>query len=112
MSKKFYLKGTDEELKFGDMIELDMTEEKKGETIHHHVECKFLPELVDLLLESDVIEERKPKKKKFKRIPDSLNEEELVNLIMGNLVSLHEMWDDMDDRLSVLEGKLADKKKK
>ena len=107
MSKKYYLKGTDEELKFGDKIELDMAKEKKGKTIHHHVECRFLPELVDLLLESDVIEQRETKHK-----PKGLSDEELVNCILVNLTALNEIITDLDERLTKIEGIIADKKKK
>lgn len=57
--KKYFMKGTDDELKFGDMIELDFTKEgKDGHVKHHHMECKFLPEFLEMLLENDIIEER------------------------------------------------------
>lgn len=53
------MKGTDDVLEFGDMIKLDLTKDMpNGNVKHQHFECKFLPELVDLLLEEDVIEER------------------------------------------------------
>lgn len=56
--KKYFMKGTDDVLEFGDMIELDLTKDlPNGKVNHHHFECKFLPELVDLLLEEEVIEE-------------------------------------------------------
>lgn len=55
--KKYFMKGTDNELQFGDMIELDLSKDlPDGHTKHHHLECKFLPELVPLLLEDDIIE--------------------------------------------------------
>lgn len=57
--KKYFMKGTEEELQFGDVIELDLTKEmENGHTKHHHLECKFVPELLPLLLESEVIEVR------------------------------------------------------
>ncbi len=56
--KKYFMKGTDDVLEFGDMIELDLTKDlPNGKVNHHHFDCKFIPELVDMLLESDIIEE-------------------------------------------------------
>lgn len=50
---------TAEELKFGDMIVLDLSHDmENGHTKHHHLECKFIPELVPILLEEGVIVEK------------------------------------------------------
>lgn len=54
--KKYFMTGTDEEIQFGEMIELDFTKDSKNGVTHHHMECKFIPELVDMLLENDIIE--------------------------------------------------------
>lgn len=57
--KKYFMKGTDDEIQFGDMIELDLTKDlPDGKVQHHHLECKFIPELVPLLLEEGVVEEK------------------------------------------------------
>ena len=58
MKKKYFMKGTDDELQFGDIIELDLVGEEDGVTKHSHVELEFLPEFVDELLEDEVIEEK------------------------------------------------------
>lgn len=56
---------TAEELEFGDMIVLDLSEDmKNGHTKHHHLECKFIPELVPILLEEGVIVEKEIKEDK------------------------------------------------
>lgn len=56
---------TAEELKFGDMIVLDLSEDmKNGHTKYHHLECKFIPELVPILLEEGVIVEKEIKEDK------------------------------------------------
>lgn len=56
--KKYFMKGTEDEVQFGDMIELDLTEDmENGHVRHHHLDCKFIPDLVPLLLEQDIIEE-------------------------------------------------------
>ena len=50
---------TAEELEFGDMIVLDLSHDmENGHTKHHHLECKFMPELVPILLEEGIIEEK------------------------------------------------------
>lgn len=57
--KKYFLKDSNEELKFGDIIELDFTKDmKNGNTHHHHLECKFIPNLIPLLLKQEVIVEK------------------------------------------------------
>lgn len=54
---KYYMFGTDDEVQFGDHIEVNFTEDTdKGTTKHYHFDCKFLPELVPMLLEHEVIE--------------------------------------------------------
>lgn len=56
--KKYFMKGTSDEVKFGDMIVLDLTEDKEdGKVLHHHLDCKFVPDLIPMLLEQEVIEE-------------------------------------------------------
>lgn len=53
---------TAEELKFGDMIVLDLSHDMEdGHTKHHHLECKFMPELVPILLEEGIIKEEEVK---------------------------------------------------
>jgi hypothetical protein len=60
--KKYFMQETAEELEFGDMIVLDLSEDmKNGHTKHHHLECKFMPELVPILLEEGVIVEKEVK---------------------------------------------------
>lgn len=56
--KKYFMQGTADELEFGDKIELDLTKDMpNGKVQHHHLDCKFVPELVDMLLEDGIIEE-------------------------------------------------------
>lgn len=70
---------TAEELKFGDMIVLDLSHDmKNGHTKHYHLECKFIPELVPILLEEGVIVEKEVKDEKPL---DSLDNDALINLV-------------------------------
>lgn len=55
--KKYFMKDTEDELQFGDMVEVDLTEDMPdGGVKHKHLECKFIPELVDMLVEHDIID--------------------------------------------------------
>lgn len=55
--KKYFMKNTEDELQFGDIIELDFTKDMPdGNVKHKHLECKFFPELIPMLLEEDIIE--------------------------------------------------------
>lgn len=90
--KKYFMTGTDDELKFGDMVELDFTREnEKGNTVHHHMEVKFIPELVDMLLENGVIE-----------VEDDGNEEESWDAC-PELEELSEAFDEMLEDFENLE---------
>lgn len=63
--KKYFLRETAEELEFGDMIVLDLSHDmENGHTKHHHLECKFMPELVPILLEEGIIKEKEVKEEK------------------------------------------------
>lgn len=90
--KKYFMTGTDDELQFGDMIELDFTREnEKGNTVHHHMDVKFIPELVDMLLENGVIE-----------VEDDENEEESWDAC-PELEELSEAFDEMLEDFENLE---------
>lgn len=66
------MKSSGEELKFGDVIELDLTKETAdGHTCHHHLECKFIPELIPLLIEKEIIEIKKVEDEESKDMDNS-----------------------------------------
>ena len=55
--KRYFMKGTGDEIQFGDIIKLDLTKEtSRGTVKHRHLEVEFLPGIVDYLVEEDVIE--------------------------------------------------------
>lgn len=87
------MKGTDKEIQFGDMIEVDLTRNlPDGGVKYHHLECKFLPDLVSLLLDNNVIEEK------------GTDEEEETNMdvcpVMEELIRANE---DLELRIENLE---------
>lgn len=78
--KKFFMAGTDDEVQFGDMIEVDFTKDTETGVVHHHMEVKFIPELVDILLESEVIEEKEVKEEKEKDLLKLYEDEDLMDI--------------------------------
>ena len=90
MKKKYFMKGTDDELQFGDIIELDLVGEEDGVTKHSHVELEFLPEFVDELLEDEVIEEKEA-------------EEDLLDFEDSSLEPIIGKLEELDNRLGNLE---------
>lgn len=56
--KKYYLKGENEPLLFGDKIGFNITKEEDGKSIERHIETVFTPDSIDILKDLDVIEER------------------------------------------------------
>lgn len=55
--KQYFLKGMNEPLKFSDIIEFDFVKKgPDGQAITKHIQCQFLPGLIPLLLDEDVIE--------------------------------------------------------
>ena len=74
---KFFMAGTDDELQFGDTIEVDLTKEAgKNHVKHHHIECKFHPMLVDILLEKGIIEEREVEEEMLDLADDDIDLDE------------------------------------
>jgi hypothetical protein len=94
--KKYFMAGTDDELQFGDVIELDFVREmKNGKVKHQHMEVKFIPELVDVLIENEVIEEK---------------EEDITGCDKKAIISFLEddFEDDLEDRVEELEDRVTE----
>lgn len=91
------MKGTDDVLKFGDMIVLDATSDEENEdaVTHRHLECKFIPEMVDILLEQDIIEEHEVE-------DDDTSEESMY----PDIEELLEANEDLELRVEKLEEKV------
>ena len=97
--KKYFMNGTEDELSYGDMIELDFIGEEDGVTKHSHLECKFVPELVDELLKEDIIEVREVKEKKPKAEPKKEPLEKRVTELEDRVVELEEVIANLMDEL-------------
>lgn len=55
--KKYFMSGTEDEVKFGDIIDLDLTKNDGKRTIHKRINCEFIPEMVPLFIEDGIITE-------------------------------------------------------
>lgn len=115
--KKYFMTGTDDELEYGDIIEVDLSKGKK----HEHIECKFHPALVGILLDEGIIEMRDVEGKEEEDTKDFLefdDDDDIIGMLNEVLEMQEEqakMLDKLTDRLIDLEGIIADilpKKKK
>lgn len=58
--KKYFIKDTEDEVQFGDTIKVTGVKSlKDGGEKHLRLECEFTPEIVDMLIEQEIIEEKK-----------------------------------------------------
>lgn len=87
---------TAEELEFGDMIVLDLSHGmENGHTKHHHLECKFMPELVPILLEEGVIVEKEVKENK----PLEFQDKDTPYTLMEEIIKANEELELRVDKL-------------
>lgn len=94
--KKYFMKESGKEIKFGDTIEMDFTKDMpNGKVRHYHIDCEFIRELVPLFLENDVIEEREVK-------------DDIKDTMIDFGSSSLKNSEDLEDRITYLEGKVAD----
>jgi len=95
--KKYYFKESGKELEFGDYIKLDLTKDTEdGHTRYHHIEGKFIPELVDVLLEEGVIEESEEEDEE--NTLDFLDEDFINGILEAN--------EELEKRVDTLEGEV------
>ena len=100
--KKFFMKGTDEEVQFGDRIDLNLVKETEDGIEHKSMSIKFNPLLVNMLKEEGVIEEREVKEGlDFKSLVQNNKEQALLEKIS-----------ELEDRIIELEGIVAEQSAK
>lgn len=99
--KKYFMKDSGEELQFGDMIELDFTKDTEdGHTSHHHMECKFIPGLIPMLLEQDIIIEKEFTDKPSD--PSDNENYELAKTIISTIETFALKLKQLDDKVNSL----------
>ena len=88
--KKYFMKGTEDEVQFGEIIELDLTKRTdRGTMKHQHLEVEFCPEIVDYLVEEEIIEV-----KEFKEEPAKQG---ILNFEFDDNKDREEDYDEEDD---------------
>lgn len=101
--KKYFMQETAEELKFGDMIVLDLSHDmENGHTKHHHLECKFIPELVPILLEEGVIKEEDVKDEKPLDFQDDSTSDSVIEEIIKANEKLELKVDRLEEQIRLL----------
>ena len=101
--KKYFMQETAEELKFGDMIVLDLSRDmENGHTKHLHLECKFIPELVPILLEEGVIKEEEVKDEKPLDFQDDSTSDSVIEEIIKANEKLELKVDKMEREIFTL----------
>lgn len=122
MEKIYYLKDSNERVEFGDTITFTLVkEDEDGKVVNKQVECKFIPDILPLLLAEEVIiEKEKPisfeegetkDPEDTKEAPEGSEEEEDDSLV----ALLHLILDviyNQGERLIDLEKKLEDQDKR
>lgn len=97
--KKYFMQGTDDELKFGDVISVVLTKENPdGTTKHICMECKFLEEYIPLLLEDEIIEVREDPEE-YSYIPEDITLEDIYN----DYASLKEKVEELEKYIPELD---------
>lgn len=82
---------TNEEIKFGDKMVLDFTRNEGNKTVHRHLDCYFIPEMLPYFLENEVVYCKEVEEPKEPEVNTGTKE--------------------LEDRLIYLEGKVADLEK-
>ena len=100
--EKYFIRGTENEIKIGDTIELDFTKKlENGNKKHICLECVFIPELIPILIENKVIDVRKEKLKEPK------NEKPLNFFYHDEIEALLEANAYLTERVEELEKKVS-----
>ena len=101
--KKIVMAGTEEEVQFGDFIEADYTtENERGGITHHHVACRLIPELVELLIEHGIIDIINVREEKEEKQENSVPLDMETMEIFHRLEALEKTVDIMTEQLKAL----------
>lgn len=103
--EKYFMAGTENELQFGDHIEVDLAKETKdGHIKHHHIDCVFCPELVEVLEDAGVIDVEEDEEEKHFTIDFSDDEEDYDDEDLDFLV---DKLYTIEKRLSMIEEEMS-----
>ena len=106
--KIYFMKGTDEQVQFGECINYHQVEEEDGGVVHKCFHGVFTPEAVELLLEKDVIEEREVEDPE----PDFIDHDDVIDEIIQEQVNMGEEIENLKREIAIIKEKLTAKPKK
>lgn len=119
--KQYFVQKTNEEIQFGDTLDLALEKRHGIVTEVRHLACKFMPELVPLLLEEGIIIEKEVKDEKTDTESGSENEFDttfmttffnLMDCMMETFEDLELRVDKLEEKIKSLQKALAKKEKK
>ena len=120
--KQYFIQETNKEIQFGDTLDLTLEKRLYGiVTEVRHLTCKFIPELVPLLLEEGIIIEKEVKDEKTDTESGSENEFDatfmttffnLMDCMMETFEDLELRVDKLEEKIKSLQKALARKEKK
>lgn len=96
--KKYFIAETEEEVQFGDTIQVDLTKKTKKGVHKVEGEIRFTPDTLSLFLELGIIEEKE------------VEDEEMLDFQDSPCEALDDIWESIDaieDRLVTLEKGLS-----
>ena len=107
--KQYFMQETNEEIQFGDTLDLTLEKRLCGiVTEVRHLTCKFIPELVPLLLEEGIIIEKEVKDEKTDTESGSENEFDatFMTTLFNLMDCMMETFEDLELRVDKLEEKI------
>ena len=115
MAVKYFIKDSNEEIKFGERIGLSYEKESECGAENAYMEFEFVPELVDMLLNDEVIIKKEIKSEDM-TAKDKKEEEEATMEFLDNLITamdeLFGKFKALSDRVKSLENEIKTLKKK
>lgn len=117
--KKYFVKGTDEEVQFGDVVDLEWTRHNGKRLEIHRSQQEFVPELVDILLKKGILEEREVEEEEdilgkldcSENVKAILNDhEEMIEYLIESLDKLEEKQKQQDKKIEAIITALSTRK--
>jgi hypothetical protein len=110
--KKYFITDTEDELQFGDIIELEFVKDRNGKTLHKHLEIEFTPVTIAFLLSENIIEEREVSEEEQDTDPneeEGMTEEEIqdyFDAIFEDIEALEMRIEELEDKTKKTDEKV------
>lgn len=100
--KIYFMKGTDEQVQFGECINVHQVEKEDGGVVHKAFCGVFDPSVVDFLLEKEIIEEREVEDPE----PDFIDHDDVIDEIIQEQVNMGEEIENLKREIAILKEKI------